>query len=106
MYKQSIIMAPLARRLAFPLVCCSIAVARGSLFASLTRRRARITPPPQPQSMAVVVGIFYAMYQNRTVYGAAELRQHREQQQQSTARFHAEMAKRQTPPGASPPAAA
>ncbi len=46
------------------------------------------------QSMVVVVGIFSVVYQNRTVYGRAELDAHREEMLQQTARFNATMAAR------------
>ncbi len=51
--------------------------------------------------MAVVVGIFYTMYQNRAVFGAADLAQHRIQTQQQTARFNEEMARRSAAAAAS-----
>lgn len=50
--------------------------------------------PPTHQSMAVVVGIFYFMYQNRSVYGHDELVERREASAKQTARFNEEMAAR------------
>ena len=48
------------------------------------------------QSMAVVVGIFAVMYDNRTVFGRTELDEHRAEMQRQTARFNEKMATRNT----------